>query len=124
MTQLFAKVVLTLPTGEIREIALEKASLTVGRKPNNDVVLADPKVSRNHVCLECGETGWTLVDLGSLTGTRVNGARVQRVTLESGDLISLGDTTLRFVIAPAPGERTIPPSPKPPMQRSLTKISG
>lgn len=95
----FGKLVLTLPGGQKQEFALAKAGVTLGRATNNDIVLSDAKVSRAHARLECGDAGCTLVDLGSANGTRLNGMRVERAALSPGDVITLGDSTLRFEIA-------------------------
>ncbi len=90
------KLVLNLPSGHEEEFALSKASVTVGRAAINDIVLSDSKVSRVHARLECGDAGCNLVDLGSANGTLVNGVRVQRAALAAGDVIAVGDSTLRF----------------------------
>jgi pSer/pThr/pTyr-binding forkhead associated (FHA) protein len=99
MMQLFGKLVLTLPGGQEQEFALAKANVTVGRATASDIILSDAKVSLNHARLKCDDEGCTLVDLGSKNGTRVNGVRVERAALVSGDVIALGDSTLRFEIA-------------------------
>lgn len=76
----------------------------VGRGATNDIVLADPKVSRTHARVECGEQGCFLTDLGSANGTRVNGAPIERTLLAPGDIVTLGDCTIRYETAvPQPG---------------------
>ncbi len=82
-----------------REFELTAGSVTLGRGATNEIVLGDPKVSRVHARVECGDAGCTLVDLGSANGTRVNGDKVERTTLQPGDVIALGDSTLRFEAA-------------------------
>jgi pSer/pThr/pTyr-binding forkhead associated (FHA) protein len=61
-----------------------------------DVVLADPKVSREHARLECHGSACTVVDLGSANGTWLNGVRVQKGTLAPGDTLALGGFAVRF----------------------------
>ena len=101
--QSFGKLVLTLADGRKQEFELAKSSITLGRATTNDIALADAKVSRTHARVECGAADCTITDLGSANGTRVNGARVERATLAPGDVITLGDSTLRFEIgAPRP----------------------
>ena len=101
--QSFGKLVLTWADGRAQEFELAKPSITLGRATTNDIALADAKVSRTHARVECGAADCTITDLGSANGTRVNGARVERATLAPGDVITLGDSTLRFEIgAPRP----------------------
>ena len=82
--------------GESGRHALDKPAVAMGRAKDCDIVVADLNVSRRHaeVRLEDGEH-W-LVDLGSTTGTSVNGTRVSRAKLENGDRIELGSTVLVF----------------------------
>jgi len=78
-------------------IALEQDRLTLGRSPDNDVVLGDSVVSRHHAILERIGTGWFIRDLNSSNGTDVNGDRVigERV-LRNGDEILIGRSRLVF----------------------------
>ena len=92
----FGKLILRLPAGQEEEFVLEKPEVVLGRGTTSDITLADAKVSRAHARLECRSDGCTLVDLGSGNGIHVNGTRVERTLLVPGDVISLGDTTLRF----------------------------
>jgi hypothetical protein len=104
---------------------LDHDRLTIGRDPNNDIVINDPQVSRQHVRIR-RQGGLTLIeDMGSTNGTFVNGMRLANPhTLANGDLISLGDAvTLTYYEAaiattePLGGRPTIagmPPSYEPP----------
>lgn len=71
---------------------------TVGRSDDNNFVLSDRWISRNHAMLQCTETGdFYLIDLGSRNGTFVNGRRVSiPVTLSNGDRLTFGQTELEF----------------------------
>ncbi|MEC7518272.1 MAG: sigma 54-interacting transcriptional regulator [Myxococcota bacterium] len=69
--------------------------MTVGSAEGNDLVLADPTVSRYHLELRRGEEGVRVVDLGSTNGTRFAGARIERATVPPGATLSLGHTTIR-----------------------------
>jgi serine phosphatase RsbU (regulator of sigma subunit) len=71
-------------------VALEKPSITIGRSPGQDIVLRDPFVSRQHAIVIKEDGTYTVVDQNSSHGTYVNGVRVQRVALKSGDLLQLG----------------------------------
>ncbi len=71
---------------------------TVGRSDDNNFVLSDRWISRNHAMLQCTETGdFYLIDLGSRNGSFVNGRRVSiPVTLRNGDHLTFGQTELEF----------------------------
>jgi Adenylate cyclase, family 3 (some proteins contain HAMP domain) len=79
---------------------------TIGRSKTNDLVLPDPKVSRNHSLLRClGEGKYYLVDMGSANGTYLNGKRViVPILLKSGDVIQIGSNFLIFQIDKADQE--------------------
>ncbi len=69
---------------------------TIGRGPDNDVVVADLMVSRHHAELEARDGSYELADLGSQNGTFVNGVRILRAPLNLGDVVSVGGTSLVF----------------------------
>ncbi|MGH9669069.1 MAG: SpoIIE family protein phosphatase [Terriglobales bacterium] len=75
---------------EQRTLTLDATPFTVGRNKENHLVIADGHVSRNHagIILENGE--FFLVDNGSRHGTFVNGERVERHKLKSGDQLYFG----------------------------------
>ncbi|MCA9678577.1 MAG: sigma 54-dependent Fis family transcriptional regulator, partial [Myxococcales bacterium] len=68
--------------------------LTIGSDPSNQLVLADPKVSRFHYRIVADDHGLRLVDRGSANGTFVAGLRAREVYLADGARLDLGDTTL------------------------------
>jgi ABC transport system ATP-binding/permease protein len=73
--------------------------ITVGRLPENDVVIDDLLVSRHHAVLECVGGRWRIRDLGSANGTYLNGQRVtgtEGVEVVEGDLIGIGHTLLQL----------------------------
>ncbi len=89
--------------GSERRADFDGSSLSIGRAGDNDLVLADSRVSRHHARL-IGRRG-TLVysDLGSTNGSRVNGVSVAELVLGAGDRIELGDTVIVVEVA---GEAT------------------
>lgn len=86
-----------------------KRTFTLGRAPENDVVLAGAWVSRRHAMVQVAEGSCRLIDLGSANGTFINGARLHGpVRLRSGDLIQIGTrTTLTFFDEDEPAAPTI-----------------
>lgn len=78
---------------------LDRATITIGRSPGQDLVLADPCVSRHHAVIVKEGAEFAVIDQKSSYGTFVNGTRVERATLKDADLLQLGslDTSkLRF----------------------------
>ncbi len=73
---------------------------TVGRSRDCDVVLDDAGVSRRHAEIRPAPDGWTLEDLGSTNGVRVNGETLRGVAaLHPGDRVELGSTEIVFEVA-------------------------
>lgn len=68
----------------------------LGRGDSCAIVLQDGAASREHARFERGPEGWIVLDLGSKNGTYVNGARIERQALRSGDRIRIGSTTFDF----------------------------
>ena len=80
-----------------------KSYWTIGRSKDNDIVIKNQWISRNHAVLQSTETGdFYLIDLGSRNGTFVNGRRVAiPVTIHSQEQITFGKTEVQFY-RPAP----------------------
>src|SRR5918997_153170 len=68
-----------------------------GRPQENDIVVADPNVSRRHARLSRADNGFVVEDLGSTNGTLLDGAPIDRERIESGDELTFGESTARFV---------------------------
>ena len=77
-------------------IALPTSRVVLGRSETADIVIPDPVASLNHA--EIASIGGTYVlrDLGSPTGTEVNGARIRETCLTHGDRIRIGSTVYWF----------------------------
>ncbi len=80
--------------GRERVVPLETAGLTVGKDPDNGLVLDDPFVSGRHLRIESQAGRWRLADLGSTNGTLLSGVRVERCDLPPGLPVSVGDCEL------------------------------
>jgi hypothetical protein len=79
-----------------RRVPLADQVITIGRATDATVRVSDTSVSRRHAEIRPTGGGWTIVDLGSTNGTRVNGVPVTERRLADGDTITVGDATLRF----------------------------
>lgn len=89
--------------GPVLAVQLDGAGLlpaagvvTIGRDPDNDLVVDDLMVSRHHAELRRAGTGvpFEIVDLGSQNGTFVNGVRVSSAEVLLGDVVNMGGTAL------------------------------
>ena len=86
-----------------------KASTSIGRERDNDVILLDLKASRHHAQIYLKDDQWLLEDLGSANGTFLNDTQVTAPrTLRSGDRIAVGETELVFAIPGQPGPEPVP----------------
>jgi len=79
---------LTLDGEVVYEIA-QNSVLSIGRLDNNDIILDDYKVSREHAVLKFVNDEFMLVDLASTHGTYVNDERIDRSTVQFGDMIRI-----------------------------------
>jgi ABC-type multidrug transport system ATPase subunit len=71
--------------------------LRIGRAPENDMVIADLRVSRQHAELRSAGGAYEIVDIGSRSGTYVNGQRVERAQIGPQDIIGIGPSTFHLV---------------------------
>jgi ABC transport system ATP-binding/permease protein len=82
------------PTSRMR---LQSKVMSIGRRPDNDIVVADLGVSKQHAELRLSPTGrYSIIDLNSHNGTYVNGSRVNQQELNENDLIAIGHATFRL----------------------------
>jgi hypothetical protein len=79
-----------------RIVALPNQMVTIGRAPDNDVVVGDPATSGHHGRIEVRTGSFWISDLGSTNGTLVNGEPVIDKQLSDGDMIAIGQNTVRF----------------------------
>lgn len=73
-----------------------KDNTAIGRSPSNDVVLKEPKVSRQHAAINKYNEHYILIDLKSSNGVYVNGTKVDECVLHPGDEISIGGYKFSF----------------------------
>ena len=105
------KLMLKFEAAFIREIKLDKPSFSLGRKPDNDIVLDNAAVSGHHCKMyESGGT-WYVEDLNSTNGTFVNSKKTLKAGLKNGDTINLVKYSLVYVeesAAPQAAEIPLP----------------
>jgi hypothetical protein len=82
------------PDASGRTVRFDGRPMTVGRAPDNTLVLRDGRASRHHARIDARRGTLVLSDLGSTNGSWVNDRRVESVALGEGDRIRIGATTL------------------------------
>jgi hypothetical protein len=77
-------------------VPLYQSVVNLGRRPDNQIVIDDPRVSRNHAQLRSVRGRFVLFDLNSTGGTYVNGIQISQQALKPGDVISLAGVPLIY----------------------------
>jgi pSer/pThr/pTyr-binding forkhead associated (FHA) protein len=86
--------VLREPASRIR---IQLRVMRIGRRPDNDIIVSDLGVSKEHAELRRTPADrYSIIDVGSHTGTFVNGTRVTQQELKEGDIIAIGHPTFRL----------------------------
>ena len=94
-------------TGPITHELTDEA-ITIGRSPDNMIVLDDPSVSGRHAQLQRSGDVYRLKDLDSTNGTRVNNETITEVTLRIGDRLRFGKVEARFEADLSGGVQPLP----------------
>lgn len=81
----------------IKDYYILSRNLTMGRSLNNDVVIENPYISKNHLEIYKEGSKYTLRDLNSANGTFINGKKLLGETeLKDGDIINIGNIKFEF----------------------------
>jgi predicted component of type VI protein secretion system len=91
-----AKLVTKSSSGEEKEYLLASETMTIGRKPSNDIPIDNLSISGRHAQVITILEDSFLEDLGSTNGTYVNGKLVKKHALENGDIITLGKFQITY----------------------------
>lgn len=127
------KLILKSHGAVLKEIKLDKQRLTIGRKPDNDIVLDDQSASGHHARIIQIQAVYFIEDAGSSNGTFANGKKTDRKQLVNGDQITIGQHSLLYqedstasVVAPPKSsfdaDKTVVMTPE--LQRELLKAQG
>jgi len=85
------------------KILLNKNEMTIGRAKDRDMRLDAMGVSRRHAVIQrLNEQQFVLIDTDSTNGTWINSERIKEAILKDRDLITLGDSSLKFIAADSP----------------------
>lgn len=106
------KLLLKFNAAVIKEIAVDKPALSVGRKADNDIVIDNPAVSGHHCKILMKGDTYYVEDLESTNGTFVNEKRIMKAGLHDSDVIGVARHTLVFVEETSqggggPGDETV-----------------
>src|SRR5512144_2269802 len=89
----------------LREERLSLSVIKLGKVPSAHLKLDDETVSRMHAIIEVNGPGdVSIIDLGSTKGTFVNGQKVNKAKLQSGDTIVVGETRIELAIGSSEDE--------------------
>ena len=89
-----AKILLKYKEAAVKEFALSKDATTIGRKPDNDIVIDNQAVSGHHAVIKQEGNSLILEDLGSLNGTYLNSQKISKAELFNSDVVVIGVHTL------------------------------
>ena len=81
-----------------RQVSLDEGPVTIGRNFTNLLVLDETQASRFHCVIEKSPEGYSIRDLDSRNGFRVNGSPVRAAILYDGDVVSIGKTDMRLYL--------------------------
>ena len=91
-----AKLILSLNGATISEHDLDKESISIGRKPDNDITVDNLAVSGRHCQVITILNDSFLEDLNSTNGTYVNGTLVKKYALKDSDVIGIGKHQIKY----------------------------
>jgi hypothetical protein len=83
-------------SGSETAFELTDERLTIGRSSDNNIALRDSAISRHHAELFLRDNLWMARDLGSRNGLLINGKKVKERALFDGDILTVGESVLRF----------------------------
>lgn len=105
------------------KLSFTKGAVTIGRGPENDVVLAnDPRVSRQHAEIKQRGSDFIIVNLSDKNFVLLNGQNIQSEILVKGAVLQIGDSEIKFDYdAPAP-TLEVPPPPQAAQRAVLASV--
>jgi pSer/pThr/pTyr-binding forkhead associated (FHA) protein len=99
-----AKAMLLIRNGGFEGMSYEITAeeTLIGRNPTTDITLLDEGISREHALIvyDPDDDTYTIEDLQSTNGTKVNGKRVRSSELADGDELQIGHTRFQFLLNP------------------------
>ena len=96
------KLILSMDGLVLKEIALNKERMTIGRRASNDIQIDNLAISGEHAAIVTILNDSFLEDLNSTNGTLVNGQPIKKHFLKNGDVVELGKYKLKYITEQAP----------------------
>ncbi|HEV8606016.1 MAG TPA: ATPase, T2SS/T4P/T4SS family [Tepidisphaeraceae bacterium] len=96
-----------------QKVPIAEKPVTIGRHPDNLLVITDTQASRFHAVIGRSKEGYIVKDLDSRNGTRLNGQPVKTAKLNEGDVVSIGTTDIRFSTGNSAAARAPRAAPEP-----------
>lgn len=91
-----AKLTMSTEGKVVKEIPIDQACLTFGRKKDNDIEIDSMSVSSHHAKLVMIDDQAFVQDLGSTNGTYVNGEKISQAAMDDGDVVTMGTYSLKY----------------------------
>ena len=121
------RLVVELPDGKEIQHHLSSKEITIGRDPNNRIVIADDFMSKFHAKLIISKTSFVLVDLASANKTYVNDRPISEAPVRYGDKIRFGAVNCRLEAPESHGKKASPvvaPTPRTPPVKAPQKATS
>jgi len=100
------------PPLEGKAFDLSEDKMTIGRLPDNSIRIEENSVSGHHAVLTLSRDDYSVRDLNSTNGTRVNGQKVVEAKLINGDILTLGHIEMRYESDTKKNTKPLPPPRK------------
>jgi pSer/pThr/pTyr-binding forkhead associated (FHA) protein len=85
----------------VQEVPFDRPSITIGRKPSNDLAFNRPEISGSHAAFVFENNEYFVMDLGSTNGTLLNGAQLvarEKYSLQDKDLVTVNPYSIQFIV--------------------------
>ncbi|MCB2156500.1 FHA domain-containing protein [bacterium] len=107
------EIIVKLGDQVVQRYQMDKDVASIGRARDNDIVVENLSVSRNHARIRQQDGKYILTDLNSANGSFVNGVKITKTELVDEDIISIGKHKLHFINKPVKevAEEEAPPAP-------------
>src|ERR1700719_3407741 len=114
--QLAGEVALRFLSGPLAEktIAVQQQVIMIGRDRQNDVVVLDPSVSRQHARIRRQRDAWTIENLSQSSFIAIDLQRTSQGVLQHNSVVNLGDTIRFIFLVQQPTVQSSPSSPPSP----------
>ena len=106
------EIIVKLGDNVVHKYVFDKDTMSVGRARDNDIVIENLSVSRNHARIRKENGRYILTDLNSANGSYVNGVRVTRVEVMDDDVVSIGKHKLHFSLREESEQMIVPMIPE------------